>query len=193
MSDTDGSTTEKDQRLMTALLGRVCDDLAAIIDRPLEVASVDTRRSTTKAAGADQIHISHRLGFFGPDGAYHGCFLVPLPDAISMAASLMMVPDEAVAVRRSATDLDRATKDALLELADFIGGSSDAVVRTWSDEQLFSVRSEGCQGVRAGAPPNFVHASESELVVARARSRLHTYPEFELLAMVPAAVLDRAA
>lgn len=175
---------QKDLELVESLFERIGTDLGMIIDRDLAFDSIEVDRVTERAAGKDQVHISFKIGFHQDGEVRHGCLLVPLPDAISMAGYLMMIPDEAVQASREEVDLDRTTKDAMLEVSNFVGGAADAVIRTICPED-HSVRSEGCQGVRPDVRPAFPYREGDELLLGRAKARLHDYPEFDALIMIP--------
>jgi hypothetical protein len=140
--------------------------------------------------GEGSIHLSFKLLFSGANGLdAEGCVLVPLPDAISLARYLMMFPESEVAVQRDDTELDSSTKDAMLELGNFIGAAVNESLRIHVPGA--SARANSCQGVRADVRPAFVYAEGDELVVARASTRLEGFPEFEMIAMFPAATLDQ--
>ena len=130
-------------------------------------------------------HISFRLEFRKGEETSQGCVLVPLPDAISVASYLMVLPDASVQKRRESTDLDRSTKDALLEVSNFLGGSADQVLQDAVAGAEVSVRSAGCQGVAADALANFEYAAGTELLVGRVSLTLHDYPSFQAIVMLP--------
>lgn len=175
---------ELDRRVVESVLLRVAQDLAMITDREIEMTASAVERATQRTEGRGRIHISFKLGIQQGDVVHHGCLVVPLPEAISLAGYLMMVPDEGVKARRGATTLDVPTKDALMEVGNFIGGAFDAAVREIGVEGV-RVRSEGCQGVRAGVRPAFKYEEGAPLVVARSQCRIHTWPAFEAVLMVP--------
>ena len=93
--------SEEEVELVEETLQRIASDLSMIADRQLELNSVKVKRSTKRAVGRDRIHISFKLGIKTEEGILHGCVLVPLPDAISLACYLMMVPDEGVVAKRA--------------------------------------------------------------------------------------------
>jgi hypothetical protein len=176
---------DQDSETGTEVCQRVIDDLAMIADRTFVLEDVQIHRADQKVSGKGTIHLSFRLGFHVDGQVLHGCLLMPLPDAISLACYLMMVPDEAVTTRRGEKKLDRATKDALLEIGNFIGGAADAALRkVWGGE--VGVRSEGCQGVAPGKTPNFAYQRGNPLLVCEARARLHDFPSFKMLLQMPA-------
>lgn len=174
----------EDQELVRSIAERVVEDLAMITDREFVIQAVDVRRAGQKAVGEGQIHISFKLGFHLDGQVRHGCILVPLPDAISLASYLMMVPDESVSEHRGDQDLDRATKEAMLETGNFIGGAVDAALRKHWNGQV-SVRTEGCQGVAPDLPPAFPYRKGSELLIGRVTAKLHEYPSFPMVMLLP--------
>lgn len=178
-----------DERAVREILDQVAQDLSMICDRPVEVLGVETERARSKPAASGGVHVSFKLGFQRGAAAHHGCFLVPLPDAISLACYLMLVSDEDVARRRASRDLDHALKDALLEVGNMVGGSVDAALRAGAEQHAPRVCSEGCQGVRPGQRPGFARRADEELVVGRARARVASFPPFEALLLLPAACL----
>jgi hypothetical protein len=180
------SATERDTQLVRAILDRACNDLAMIIDRDLVVGDVSCERSDRRLRAPDQVHLSFRIEFRVGKASHQGCLLVPLPDAIAIALYLMVMPDETVKARRGDQDLDRPTKDAMLEVSNFIGGSADQVLREWKSKAELSARSGGCQGVAGNAVPNFRHVRGEELVIARIEMTLHDYPSFRAIMMLPA-------
>lgn len=176
---------EIDVETVKHVLDKICDDMAMLLDRPLVLESLSTTRSQVKVAGERQIHIAFKLGITVDGVAQHGALLVPLPDAISFACYLMMMADDVVAARRKDKELERSTKDAMVEVGNLIGGSTDGAVRDLFQKRV-SARSEGCQGLKAGVAPAFERTSGVDLLVGRAKLKLHTYASFEVLLMLPA-------
>ncbi|QDU65001.1 hypothetical protein [Engelhardtia mirabilis] len=188
MAKLEESTVSEASELETKLIGaiahRVVDDLALVVDRSMTSEVLEVCRIDRRQAGQGQVHISFKLGFTAPSGSGHGCLLMPLPDAVALASHLMMEPDATVKERRGDTELDRSTRDAMIEVANFVGGATDAAMRTLSVSGL-SARSEGCQGVRADVRPAFPYQEGSLLVLGQARFQLHTFDPFEVLIMLP--------
>ncbi len=183
---TAATTTHQDldKRLVEGALARVAQDLSMITDREIEITTTSVERADKRVEGRGKVHISFKLGLQVGERIVHGALVVPLPEAISIAGYLMMTPDEGVKARRGATTLDGPTKDAMMEVGNFIGGAFDAAVRDLGVGQV-KVRSEGCQGVRANTRPAFRHEEGEPLVVARAQWRIHNWPPFEALLMLP--------
>ncbi len=177
-------TTQDDLELVSGIFERLSTDLGMILDREIAVEEVRTERATHRAAGEGCVHISFKLALKLGEHQRHGCLLVPLPDAIALSAYLMMEPDESVAKERERTELDRPMKEALLEVGNFVAGACDAVVRRVLPEEG-SVRSDGCQGVRAGLRPALSYQEGDPLIVGRARARIHEFEPCELILMLP--------
>lgn len=185
MAPTKDQAAEQDAALCEWLVRRICDDLGLFLDRPLAIESVQAARSVNKVAGERSVHIAFKFGVTIDGVAQHGAMLVPLADSISFACYLMMMTDEVVTSRRKDKELDRAQKDAMVEVCNLVGGSIDGVLRDMFQKRV-SARSEGCQGMRPGAAPAFERVSGVELVVCRAKVKLHSFPSFEMLLMLPA-------
>lgn len=174
-----------DQELVQGLLGRVASDLGVILDRDIAIESVVSERRNARVAGAGCVHISFRLGIEIGGQSREGCLLVPLAEAVSLAGYMMMLTDEEVARERNRKDLDEPFKEALLEVGKFLAGACDTVLRRLVSEGA-STRSRGCQGVRADVRPAFEYEEGDELIVARARARVHDFEPCELVLMLPA-------
>jgi hypothetical protein len=176
--------SDADQRVLETVLRRIADDLSLVIDRPLTLEQPECKRLTKRVAGRGRVHISFKIAFTRGSQVRYGCLLVPLPDAIAVACYLMMVPDEGVRGRRGAVELDKATKDAMVEVDNFIGGATDAALRSLCRDGQ-SARGAGCQGVRADVRPAFPYTEGDELLVARVRAKLHHFDPFELTLITP--------
>ena len=183
MSTTEAITLD-DTELVDSVFQRIATDLGMIIDRDIGVEKAATSREAQRPSGTGKVHISFKLGFQVEEQLAHGCVLMPLPDAIAIASYLMMAADEDVAQARERTELDRSMKDALLEVCNFVAGACDAIVRRALPRRA-TVRSEGCQGVRAGVRPAFPYAEGTELIVGRTQASVHEFPSFELVLMMP--------
>ncbi len=188
LTETQPSTFEG--RLVTTCLRRVVDDITTVIDRAFSLQAPVLARRSQRAVGEGSVHISFKLEFLVDGDGRYGALLMPLPEAISLACYLMMVPDEGVAEHRKQKDLDRSLKDAMLEIGNFIGGAVDAALRSIYPKGGVSARSRGCQGVRAGVRPAFPYREGDPLIHARAKAQVHNFREFELIAMFPS--LDEA-
>lgn len=186
------SSNLNDTQMLREVLDRIASDLSMIIDREIQVLEASTERVQKRVCGEDAIHLSFKLEFKKEGETGNGCILIPLPEAVAIASYLMMAPDETVQANREANSLDRGLKDAMLEVANFIGGSTDAVLRSWNVKQEVAVSSEGCQGVKAGDIPNFKHDGAAELILGRVQMQVHEFPPFELILMFPSFVAPSA-
>jgi len=166
------------------ILERITSDLSMLADRELGVQEVTVERQTTRPAGPGQVHVSFRFGAEVGERLQHGALLVPLPDAITLASYLMMLPDAAVNERRKRATLDDSLKDAMLEIGNFVGGAVDAALRAM-ETPVSRVRFEGCQGVRADVRPALVYNEGDPLVVGRARVTIGAYEPTAIIVMIP--------
>ncbi len=176
---------------LAAIVQQVAADLSLICDRPFEVEHVSTERAAHKRAAGGTVHISFRASFEGPTGHGEGCVMLPLPEAVSLAAFQLGQDDETVRGRRASCEVDRPTKDTLLELCHLVCGSIDAALRPFHAERV-QVTSGGCQGVRAGQRPGFGAADGDDLLIGTVRARLGAFESFELVLQLPASLLDGA-
>lgn len=169
--------------MIEALLARVRTDLCQLLDREITVEDIRTERVTERAAGPGQVHVSFKLCVRGPQGEREGCFLLPLPDALTLAACLMMAPEEELQRARTVQAPDRLTKDALLEIGNFLAGACDAILRDWNES--CSIQAAGCQGVRPDVRPALAYSEGEELLLARARLRIGVFEPCELVVLLP--------
>ena len=158
--------TERESQCVEEVFQRVCGDLSMIADREMEVASVNTEILDHRPAGKENIHISFRLGFTQGEDLLHGCMLLPLAEAITLACSLMMIPENVIAQTRKQDTLDATTKDAMLEVGNFICGATDAAFRALGAD--IKVIFEGCQGVRPDVRPALIYEEGGDLIVGQA-------------------------
>jgi hypothetical protein len=174
-----------DEALVATLLERIGEDLSMMLGRELDFDGVAVAREATRPAGAGCIHISFKLGVQHDDGRRgHGSLLVPLPEAITWACLLLMIPEESLQSRREETTLDGALKDAMLEIGNMIGGACNNGIAELGLVG-WTLHSEGCQGVRSDVRPAFPYEEGSPLVVARMSSRLEDSPPASLVLMLP--------
>lgn len=174
-----------DLELARGVFGRIASDLGVILDREISIEDVQAERRRARVAGEGGVHISFRLGIQADGHTRQGCLLVPLPDAIALAGYMMMLTDDEVAQERARTELDEPFKEALLEVGKFLAGACDTVLRRTVSEEAHT-RSQGCQGVRPDVRPAFEYEEGDELIVARARARVHRFERCELVLMLPA-------
>lgn len=177
-----------DDALIGRLLLRIAEDLGTLLGCELRLGPAQVERATTRPAAAGGVHISFRLAFT-PEGEAPrlGALLLPLPEALTMAAHFLMAPEEVLPTLRAASEPDLAQKEALLELGKMIANAGRTALAQLGVSGL-ALRFDGCQGVRAGVRPAFAHAEGSPLIVGRAPAKLGPFPGFELLVMLP--VLD---
>jgi len=173
-----------DPDLAQSILERIAHSLTTILGHefPLHVESVE--RANRRPAGMGVVHISFKLDLLrGGERMGQGSFLIPLPDAMTMAAFLLMLPEDSVTSQRGESNPDTALKDAMLEVGRSIGDACSAALAACAPG--WSARSGGCQGVRADVRPALDHEEGLELLVARFRSRFEPWEPFEGLLMLP--------
>ncbi len=180
--------TQTQVQLVEEIFERIASDLSMIADRGLVIESIDTELMAQRPVGAEKIHISVRMGLRRGDTVYHGALLIPLPDAIALACCLMMMPEAAVADHRVQQSMDETIKDAVMEVGNFVCGAADSAFRVLGIDG-YSVRMEGCQGVRADVRPKLVYREGDSLIVGRARVLLEGYPADEMILMLPEVVV----
>ena len=95
--------SEAELQCLRECLERVVGDLALISDHEMTIGSLETLRSGRRIVGKGSAHVSFKLGFESSTGQCHGCLLVPLPGAITVACFMMLVPTETV---RAQAELD---------------------------------------------------------------------------------------
>lgn len=174
----------EDVELAQGILGRVATDLSLILDHEIALEDLQVAREQQRAIGEGGVHISFKLGIQAFGRSLQGCLLVPLPMAVTLAAYMMMLPDETVAQERQRTELDQPFKEALLEVGKFLAGACDTVLRRRLGFEV-TTRSEGCQGVRAGVRPALAYREGDELIVARATARVHDFEPCSVVLMLP--------
>lgn len=186
MITTPTTTSPDELELASSILERMSSDLSMIVDRDFRIDDVEVDRQDKRPGGGPEVHISFKFGIVhnGVD-AGQGCLLVPLPEALALAGYMMMLSNETVAGERKRTELDGPYKESLLEVGKFLAGACDLVLRRMLSENS-SARSDGCQGVRANVRPALAYREGEQLLVARARARIHDFEPFELMLVLPA-------
>jgi hypothetical protein len=176
---------ELDEKWVTETLQRVAEDLALIIDHPFFVHGVKVERADRRPAADGGVHISFKLALQRGQTITHGAVLIPLPQAVLLAAWLHMMSDDEARRRAGETQLDQSMKDGLLEIGNFVAGAAEASCRNLG---LIDARvvSEGCQGVKAGVRPAFAYTDGQALTIGRAETQLANGKPFVMLAMLPA-------
>ena len=178
------ATSSTDRALLVGVLRRIAGDLGMMIGQDIAFEEPAVERANARPAGGGVVHISFKLALaFASGTTKYGALLLPLPEAITLAGLLLMIPEESVAARRGDPAPDATLKAAMLEIASMIGGSTSTALEEFG--VACTARSEGCQGVRAEVRPAFPYREGEELLVARVRMRVHTYPEFEALLVLP--------
>lgn len=172
---------------VSELVQRIAADLSMIIEREVRVLSCDVRRAAERAAGAGVVHIALKQAYRHGEVVAHGCLLVPLPDALTLAGFFLMLPNDVVEAQRSLSTVDAVTKDALLEVASFVAGSVGNALAGGGPSSV-EVRSASCQGLRPGALPALAHEPGNDWWIARANIKVHTFAAADVLLQLPSLV-----
>lgn len=173
-----------DAEFFARLFQSISADFAMIMDAEVRFAKPEVSRQEARVAGRGAVHVSFRFLVHHDGLERHGCVLVPLPDAITLAGHLMMMDPDDLKQARKLTDLDRPLKEAMLEVGNFIAGAADAVIRTWYPSDA-TCRSVGCQGVRADVRPAFPYEEGDELAIGRTQAEVAGNPPYTLIVQVP--------
>ena len=72
----------------------------------------------------------------------------------------------------------------MLEIGNMIGGAGNTALASLG-ASASSLRSEGCQGVRADVRPAFPYEEGNELIVGGVTARFEPFPPFELILILP--------
>lgn len=179
-----GSCSKWEKRILKRIFRQIREDLSMLVDRKLGFDSVQAETASSRPSGRGAIHISFKLRFSIGSELGHGCLLVPLPDAITLAAYLLEFPDEMVHQLRTRDTLDEGTKDAMVEIGNMVGGSTGSALRALGLDEV-KERFVGCQGVREGVRPALEYVEGSPLLVGRAQGSLGPYPDFEAILILP--------
>jgi len=166
------------------MLEPVADNLGTLLDTRCELTLGEVERHGSRPAGEGSVHISFKLGFKTDIAVLHGCLLIPFADAVSLAGLMMEVPRDELEALRDSETLDSIQKDAMLEIGNMIATSADEALAPLGFDGV-SVRSEGCQGVRAGVRPALVYEEGSPLVVGHVELQLGDFPPSKALLILP--------
>ena len=176
--------TDADRDLVESLFERISADLGMIIDHPLTFEGVEAERLDHRPAGEGEVHVSFRVELTLQGQTGQGSFLLPARHAITAGGYLMMATDEEVERWRERDEIDASMKEAILEVSNFVAGSIESVLRRVAPGEV-SVRSGGCQGVRADVRPAFQYEEGTELLVGRAQGSLEGYEPCTAMLMLP--------
>ena len=168
--------------LVEECVRRIASDLALILERSFVVERVSVERLASRPAGEGQVHVSFKFGVEVDGAIVHGCWLVPLADALAIASHALLFEDGEVREHRAQVAPDGALRDSLLEVSAVVAASLASSLTPAGAER---VGAEGCQGVRAGVRPALAYREGDALLVGRARCQLHLWPAFEAILVLP--------
>lgn len=179
--------SEADVLMVQEVLHRIASDLALVTDREVRIEEGSVYWAEMRPVGRDRIHISFRFTIAKGGDEHQACVLLPLPEAITLASYLMMVPDEDIPGDREKDTLDGTMKNAIMEVGRFMGEGIDAAMRE-STNLSAEVRFAGCQGVRANVRPALDYQDGDRLLTGSTRANIEQFSEFDLWVAFPALV-----
>lgn len=175
--------TARDLEVVSHALQRVAEELGTLVDHEIALSDLRADRLTQRPAGSGSVHVSFRQRY-RMGALTHGCLLLPLAAAQSLAGHFLMMPASDVAERRVRTELDPLAKDALIELSGFVASAlQESLLEDFGVRA--EVRTGGCQGVREGVRPAFPYEEGTPLLVGRAVARFGATAPFEVTLMLP--------
>lgn len=163
---------------------RIVHDLALLSDTELAVVDVRAEVVEEIPTARGDVHVAFKFGVEHAGRIRHGCLLAPLPDAITLACLLIMLPGEHIAQQRERRTVDQPLREALLEVSTWIARSLGASLRA-SEGVDSRIEPESCQGVRRDAQPAIAHEPGERWIVSRAELRHADWPAFEAILLVP--------
>lgn len=182
--------TEEEIEWAREILAPIPEHLSTLLGYDLRATLGSVVRQRSRPAGHGSVHISFKLGFKSVLGNLHGCWLVPFPQAATLAGWMMQLPEDELAQMREATALDSVQKDAMLEIGNLIASAAGEATEPLGFREL-RVRAEGCQGVRDGVRPALVYEDGDPLVVAKAELEVAGFPPTETVLVLPDLMLVR--
>jgi hypothetical protein len=163
---------------------RIVHDLALLSDAELAVENVRAEIVEALPTARGGVHVAFKFGVEHAGRIRHGCLLAPLPDAITLACLLIMLPGEHIAQQRERTSVDQPLREALLEVSTWIARSLGASLRS-SEGVDARIEPESCQGVRADLEPAVAYEPGERWIASRAELRHADWPAFEAILLVP--------
>ena len=169
-------TAEQLKILLASAVGSISDRLGSTLNQPVQV-------HPGQLSCQDPDDLLSTLA--APAVVARGCMdqdyedrsmwtMIAVPDAVTMACALMMVPESAVAERRSATQLTKDEAEAFGEIANLIYAG---FAETLSPKlENFGVRVREHARVERGADPDGVMGS-ARLVTMSFRIKIGEHPE----------------
>lgn len=132
----------------------------------------------------DDVQIVFRMGFSIKGRARMGLMAIPLPEALTMSGSLLMLPREGVAENRAKDAPDEGDKEAIMEAGNLIAGAFNAALSKRIKGSV-EVKFFGCQGVAASSPP-WISGFEAEpLAIRRHSAAFSDFDYFDVVLAIP--------
>jgi hypothetical protein len=177
------AVTPEERASIEGLFARITRSVSELLGPTLLCEEVRVECLRSRARGEGTVHVSFKLSFQVGEDCRQGCLLLPLAEAQALAGAFLMLPEEVVREHRRRSLPDEVSKEAMLELCTHVATAVEAELRARG--RAVTVRSAGCQGVRAGVRPALVYVEGAELLVGRAVLRFMAFEPFRALLMVP--------
>lgn len=181
----------KEDRLVSAILDQIAEDLSLMTDKPVVLSEPELERTHYRVPGEGEIQIAFKLQFELGESRFGGAVLVSLADARTLALFFRRASTEVIEEERKKEGLDPAARGALLEAGQFLAGSIDAALQE-VDAGDVVVSSAGCQGLRPNQVPTFEYEKGATLFVIRASIKIADFPYSRMVLMLPATGLGAA-
>lgn len=132
----------------------------------------------------EDIQVVFRIGFLIKGRARMGLIGISLPEALTLAGSLLMLPTDAVAENRVKDAPDEGDKEAIMEAGNLIAGAFDAVLSKRVNGSV-EVKFFGCQGLEAGSPPWISGFGSEALGVRHHSASFANFDPFHMVLAIP--------
>ena len=191
-TDTDESSAERardffgaedSSDLLDLLIDETAASLSLLSDFQLGEPAADDAVQSERPQGAS-VEVAFRFGFSIGGRARMGILSMPLPDILSLADSLLMLPTADIEKGREESAPNEGQKEAILEAGNLIGGAfAGALGRRLTSEN--AVQFFGCQGVAQGKSPWISGHTGEPLAIRRHGANFGSFAPFTVTLAIP--------
>lgn len=171
--------------VLELLVDEVAGSLSLLSPFHLEGIVADDEIVNDRPGSAQSVRIAVRFGFKTPHGSRMGFLLMELKDAMTLAGSLLMLPNEELQELMTKPEPSEGEKEALMEAGELLGGAFHNLLKKRLPEDT-AVRFFGCQGVSPGDAPWVASYGGEPLAVRRQLVQFGSFDPFELMIAIPA-------
>ena len=165
-------------------LEQVALNLSQFTQCEIRLHGVEAVRSARREEPPPGVHIAFRQVYRVEEIELEGCLLLPLADAISLAALLMGESLEVVEALRAARGLDDERKSAILELGELVARALDGALR-YGLPRGCELAPVGCQGVASGKRAVLSNPDTSRYGIGRAHASVGGFAGGDWILVVP--------